>query len=100
MWMMNKVRRLVRVQAVEPLKDFLARVTFDDGTRRTIDLDVYLRGPIFEAIRSDPAVFRAMRVEGGTIAWENGADIDPDVLYHGLTPAWAEEPELAGSLPC
>lgn len=98
--MMSKVRRLVRVQTAKPLEGFLARVTFDDGTRRIIDLDVYLRGPIFEVIRDDPAVFRAMRVEGGTIAWENGADIDPDVLYHGLTPAWAEEPELAGSLPC
>jgi hypothetical protein len=27
----------------------------------------------------------------GTIVWENGADIDPDVLYHELKPAWAED---------
>jgi hypothetical protein len=95
----KKVRRLVRVQAVVPLEGFCACVTFDDGTQRTIDLDVYLRGPIFEAIRSNPAVFRAMHVEGGTIAWDNGADIDPDVLYHGLTPAWMEESELLEQVP-
>jgi len=28
------------------------------------------------------------------MAWENGADIDPDVLYYDLTPAWMEEPAL------
>lgn len=97
---MKELRRLVRVEAVEPLKGLAARVTFDDGTERVIDLEPYLHGPIFDTIRRDPDVFRAMRVEGGTIAWENGADIDPDVLYHGLTPAWREEPALAESVPC
>jgi hypothetical protein len=38
-------------------------------------------------------VFRSVRVdpELGTIVWPNGADIDPDVLYRGLKPAWMEE---------
>jgi hypothetical protein len=58
-------------------------------TQREINLAPYLQGPIFEPIRNDPLLFRSMRVEGGTIAWPNGADIDPDVLYHGLKPAWA-----------
>jgi hypothetical protein len=82
------------------LEDFVVRVTFDDGTDRVIDLEPYLRGPIFDTIRQEPAVFRAMHVEGGTIAWENGADIDPDVLYHDLTPAWREEPAQAEPAPC
>jgi len=97
---MEKLRRLVRVQTVEPLEGLCARVTFDDGTQRVIDLDVYLRGPVFERIRNNPAVFDTMHVEGGTIAWDNGVDIDPDVLYLGLTPAWMEKPELAEQVPC
>jgi len=83
----------VRVRAVEPRQGFTVQFTFDNGVQREIDLEPYLHGPIFEPIRNDPATFRAMKVEGGTIAWENGADIDPDVLYYNLKPAWMEESE-------
>lgn len=94
---MKPLGHLVRARAVEPLEGFRVRVTFEDSTQRVIDLESYLHGPIFEAIRSDPAVFRSMKVEEGIIAWENGADIDPDVLYYGLTPSWMEQPALAGT---
>jgi hypothetical protein len=87
--------RLVRVRAVEPCEGFQVRVTFEDDTQRVIDLEPYLHGPIFEPIRRDPGMFRAMMVEGGTIAWDNGADIDPDVLYYDLTPVWMDEPAQA-----
>jgi hypothetical protein len=40
-------------------------------------------------IRIDASLFRSMRVERGAITWPNGADIDPDVLYLGIKPAWA-----------
>ncbi len=92
---MNRLGTRVRVRAVQPQELFAVLVTFENGAEREIDLEPYLHGPIFELIRSDRALFCAMRVEGGTIAWENGADIDPDVLYYGLTPAWREK-EAAG----
>lgn len=92
---MHKLGPRVRVQALEPLDGFRTLVTFDDGSQREIDLEPYLHGPIFEPIRNRPAVFRSMRIVGGTIAWDNGADIDPDVLYYGLTPAW-RQPSEAG----
>jgi hypothetical protein len=88
---------LVRVKGVEVLDAFKVRLTFTDESKKVIDLDAYLRGPVFEPIRTDPKLFRAVRVdeEAGTI-WPNGADLDPDVLYLGLKPAWmeAEEEEL------
>ena len=94
--MTQKLGRLVRIKTIEPLEDFKVHIGFEDGTQKDIDLEPYLHGPIFEPIRSDPTVFRSMKIEGGTIAWNNGADIDPDVLYYGLTPAWAEaEQQLA-----
>ena len=92
---MEKLGPRVRVRAVEPLQGFKVLVSFDDDSQKEIDLEPYLHGPVFEPIRSDSAAFRSMKIGGGTIAWDNGADIDPDVLYYGLTPAWIEETETA-----
>ena len=90
---MEKLGPRVRVRAVQPLHGFKVLITFENDTGKEIDLEPYLRGPIFKEIRSDHARFRAMKIEGGTVAWENGADIDPDVLYYDLKPAWMEETE-------
>ncbi|MGH9949024.1 MAG: DUF2442 domain-containing protein [Pyrinomonadaceae bacterium] len=81
----------VSVISAVPLHDFVVAVEFSDGTSSEIDLEHYLHGPIFEPIRNDPKIFRAIRIEGRTVSWENGADIDPYTLYYDLTPAWTEE---------
>lgn len=84
--------RPVRIRAVEPLEEFKVHLEFTDNTTKEMDLEPYLHGPIFEPIRNDLQVFRSVKVDPrmGTIVWDNGADIDPDVLYKGLTPAWME----------
>jgi len=78
------------VREAQPLEGFMVRIKFDNGVQRDVDLEPYLDGPIFEPIRNDHRLFCAMKIEGGTIAWENGADIDSIVLYHNLKPAWME----------
>ena len=87
------MREMVRVQAVEPQDNFVVRLTFTDGSQREVDLEPYLHGPIFEPMRQERDVFHSVRIDprAGTIVWPNGADIDSDVLYHGLRPAWMEE---------
>lgn len=79
---------LVHVIRVEPREGFVLHVWFDDGSEKDIDVEWLLRGPIFEAIRNDPNLFRQVRVEGGTVAWPNEADIDPVVLHGSAMPAW------------
>jgi hypothetical protein len=88
---MEQLGPRIRVAKAEPLDGYKARVTFSNNEVRVIDLEPYLDGPIFEPLRIDRAQFREMKVEGGTIAWDNGADIDPDVLYYALVPAWMVE---------
>lgn len=87
--------KLVRVKDVKPVHDYIVHVWFTDGTDRDIDLEKYLHGPVFERVKDDPDFFRTVKVtEGRTIGWgDDEVDIDPDVLYYDLTPAWMEESE-------
>ena len=57
------------------------RIVFDDGTSAVVDFSEYLdRGPVFAPLRNLD-FFRRARIEGGTIAWPNGADVAPETLY-------------------
>jgi hypothetical protein len=84
---------MIRIRDVEPMQGFVVRLEFTDGSQKIIDLEPYLHGPIFEPLMHDLSLFRSVRVDPdlGTIVWSNGADIDPDVLYKDLRPAWMEE---------
>ncbi len=83
---------MVFVRTVELLNDYHVRLGFSTGEQKEVNLDPLLRGPIFEPLRRDPALFRAVRVDDelGTIVWPNGADMDPAVLYDTHLPAWME----------
>jgi len=59
---------------------FRISVTFNDGVENTIDFSEWLEGPIFEPLK-EPEYFARFFLDGGTIAWPNGADIAPETLY-------------------
>ncbi len=81
---------VVEVVAVELLGGSNVRMRFSNGEVREVDLERYLHGPIFEPLRKDPDLFRQMHIEGGTIAWPNGADIAPETLYEDSRPVQAK----------
>jgi len=62
-------------------------IRFEDGVDGEVDLEtlVEFKG-VFEPLQ-DPAEVARVRVdpELGTICWQSGADLDPDVLYAKLT---------------
>lgn len=92
---MKKLGKRVRVLKAIPQEDFKMHLEFEDGTVKVINLEPFLHGPIFEPVRNDRKFFQDVRIEGGTISWPNGADIDPDVLYYDLKSAWMSETEPA-----
>lgn len=92
---MQALGPLVRVKSVEPLESYHVRLVFQNGVVKEIDLEKFLRGEIFAPIRANRDAFCSVKVIGSTIGWENGADIDPYVLYYDLKPAWQEETELS-----
>jgi hypothetical protein len=65
---------LIRVTDVEPLDGYRLRVRFASGEERDIDVERYLRGPVFEPIREDRALFEAVTVDEalGVVVWPNG----------------------------
>ena len=83
---------MIWIRSVTVLEQFYVRLEFSDGVQKVVDLAPFLRGPIFEPVRTNPNLFRAVQVDDelGTIVWANGADIDPDVLYGTHIPAWME----------
>ena len=60
--------------------EFRILVTFNDGTEASVDFRPWLSGPVFEPLKK-VAYFRKFFVDGGTVAWPNGADIAPETLY-------------------
>jgi len=76
------------VKAAIPLAPYVVRVIFANGEIRDVDIEPILDGPVFQPLR-DPGLFGQVAVDeyGETIAWPNGADIDPEVLYGSEKPA-------------
>lgn len=77
---------LLRIREVVPLDGFRLRLTLTDESVIERDVSQLLTGPIFEPVRRERATFTAVRAEGGTVVWPNGADLCPDVLIWGGAP--------------
>ena len=73
---------LHRVTSFLCVRDYVLKMTFEDGLERTIDFEPILIGPIFGALR-DRKLFKQVTLnqDFGALEWPNGADIEPTVLY-------------------
>jgi hypothetical protein len=71
---------LIWVTSAEHVNDFKIRVSFNDGSVKTVNLEKHLDKPVFHPLK-DKTFFKKFRLNPFTIEWENGADFSPEFLY-------------------
>ncbi|MGI2903010.1 DUF2442 domain-containing protein [Tolypothrix sp. VBCCA 56010] len=72
---------------VIPQDNYQLYLKFEDGEKGIVNVNQLIEFTgIFEPLK-DLDYFRTVKLnpEWGTIHWENGADLDPDVLYSVVT---------------
>lgn len=78
---------LIQITRVEPLAPHWLRLWFSDGSVHDVDVGdalQWLRGVV--DVHGDPDLFARVRVNGGTIEWPGGLDLDPVVLHGDHEP--------------
>ncbi len=71
------------IEDVKVVGDYMLDLTFEDGLTKRVNLAHTFWGELFSPLE-DPNYFRQVTLnpEVRTIVWPNGADFDPDTLYH------------------
>lgn len=71
------------IVSAQPLDGYQLRLKFEDEVEGIVNIAELIKFTgVFEPLR-DRAYFAQVTVNPdlGTICWDNGADLDPDVLY-------------------
>jgi len=78
------IHELHSIYDVKVVGDHHLQLTFKDGIVKIVDLTGFWESELFKPIR-DPEFFRQVKPNEGchVIEWPNGADFDPETLYHG-----------------
>lgn len=85
---------LLRIKQALPLDGYRLRLTLTDGSIVERDVESLLTGPVFQAIRQDPDLFRQVRAEHGTVTWPGEVDLCPDMLiWQGPPPKGEASPQ-------
>ena len=69
-----------RVKDVKPNPDYTLTLTFANGEVKVFDVKPYLDKGIFRELR-DKSLFTSVKLILGSIQWQNGQDLCPDMLY-------------------
>ncbi len=72
---------LILVRSARYLFDYTLELTFNDGLKAEIDFTDWIKKyPFFKPLENID-YFKNFSLDGWTVVWENGADIDPETLH-------------------
>ena len=73
--------------SVQPVENYRLYLKFEDNQEGVVEISKLIEFTGIFAPLQDLAYFNQVKLnpEWGTIYWENGADLDPDVLYSIVT---------------
>jgi hypothetical protein len=68
------------VTDVKALDDYQLLLKFENNEEKIFDVTPYLEIGKFKELK-DKALFKTVRVSFDSIEWDNGLDLDPELLY-------------------
>jgi hypothetical protein len=70
---------ITSVISVEPLENYKLRIQLSTGRTGIFDISQFLDEGVFQELK-DPAYFRQVYVDYGTVVWPHEQDIDPELI--------------------
>lgn len=70
----------IGVKDVKPLPDYKLYLFFENGETKEFDVKPYLGIGIFSELK-DEKLFNTVHVSFDAVEWNNGADLDPELLF-------------------
>lgn len=81
---------MLRIRSVEVVGILRVKLELTNGQVVERDLSSLAKGPAFATVVADAEQFRSVRVSGGTLVWDCGADLCPDMVIWGTLPPTPE----------
>ncbi|MDD2230257.1 MAG: DUF2442 domain-containing protein [Candidatus Cloacimonetes bacterium] len=69
-----------KLLSVKPVDNYKLELTYDNNVKRLFDVKPYMKTGKFRELE-DKDKFNNVKVSFDTVAWVNGVDLCPDVLY-------------------
>ncbi len=73
------MEKIIEITKVKTKSNRIIEITFDDGLVKNIDMKTIIREGVSNELNNDK-IFNSVKVEYGTVVWNNGFDLCPVFL--------------------